>query len=242
MTSLIMMGSSREWMRSSRLLNESSRVWMRSSHLVDEIYNRMWIRSGRVVDEIWLERLAVNANVATVRSQCLQTQWNLWTASVDPLTSPPPPHALRNGGRPETRVIEWARPAVGRSDEHPITLSSVHCIKSELYLAKWKWILRSGPKLKMLVKFHCSNGSFPNLLNWWRIRFCCTALDQCYWNIENWFANWKSTSHFPPPPQHKREIQFCAHREIRPLVTRLQSWASDHWTTPALIKWMSGRG
>jgi len=64
----------------------------------------------------------------------------------------------------------------------------VHCIKSELYLAKWKWILRSGPKLKMLVKFHRSNGSFPNLLNWWRIRFGCTALDQCYWNKENWFA------------------------------------------------------
>ncbi len=71
-----------------------------------------------------------------------------------------------------------------------------HCIKSELYLAKWKWILRSGPKLKMLVKFHLSNGSFPNPLNWWWIRFCCTALYQCYWNKENWFANWKSTMHF----------------------------------------------
>ncbi len=71
-----------------------------------------------------------------------------------------------------------------------------HCIKSELYLAKWKWILRSGPKLKMLVKFHRSNGSFPNLMNWWRIRFGCTALDKCYWNKENWFANWKSTRHF----------------------------------------------
>ena len=73
---------------------------------------------------------------------------------------------------------------------------SLHCIKSKLYLAKWKWILRSGPKLKMLVKFHRSNGSFPNPLNWWRIRFGCTALDQCYWNKENWFANWKSTMHF----------------------------------------------
>jgi hypothetical protein len=72
----------------------------------------------------------------------------------------------------------------------------VHCIKSELYLAKWKWILRSGPKFKMLVKFHPSNGSFPNPLNWWWIRFGCTALDQCYWNKENWFANWKSTMHF----------------------------------------------
>ncbi len=36
-----------------------------------------------------------------------------------------------------------------------------HCIKSELYLAKWKWILRRGPKLKILVKFHCLNGTFP---------------------------------------------------------------------------------
>ncbi len=75
-------------------------------------------------------------------------------------------------------------------------LTVVHCIKSELYLAKWKWILRSGPKLKMLVKFHRSKGSFPNPLNWWWIRFGCTALDQCYWNKENWFANWKSTMHF----------------------------------------------
>ncbi len=74
--------------------------------------------------------------------------------------------------------------------------SHLHCIKSELYLAKWKWILRSGPKLKMLVKFHRSNGSFPNPLNWWWIRFGCTALDQCYWNKENWFAKWKSTMHF----------------------------------------------
>ncbi len=72
----------------------------------------------------------------------------------------------------------------------------LHCIKSKLYLAKWKWILRSGPKLKMLVKFYLSNGSFPNLLNWWRIRIGCTASDQCYWNKENWFVNWKSTMHF----------------------------------------------
>ncbi len=71
-----------------------------------------------------------------------------------------------------------------------------HCIKNELYLAKWKWILRSGPKLKMLVKFHRSNGSFPNPLNWWWIRYGWTALDKCYWNKENWFAIWKSTMHF----------------------------------------------
>ncbi len=56
-----------------------------------------------------------------------------------------------------------------------LKLQSPHCIKSELYLAKWKWILRSGPKLKMLVKFHRSNGSFPNPLNCWWIRFGCTA-------------------------------------------------------------------
>jgi hypothetical protein len=42
------------------------------------------------------------------------------------------------------------------------TVVEVHCIKSEVYLAKWKWILRSGPKLKMLVKFYGSSGSFPN--------------------------------------------------------------------------------
>ncbi len=124
---------------------------------------------------------------------------------------------------------------------HPLSRQRVHCIKSELYLAKWKWILRSGPKLKMLVKFHRSNGSFPNPLNWWRIRFDCTAIDQCYWNKENWFANWKSTMHFSPPPQHKIDKQFWAHREIRPHVTGLQCCASDHWTTPALIYEMSRR-
>ncbi len=49
----------------------------------------------------------------------------------------------------------------------------------------------------MLVKFHGSNGSFLNPLNWWRIRFGCTALDQCYWNKENWFAVhwWKDSAH-----------------------------------------------
>ncbi len=119
--------------------------------------------------------------------------------------------------------------------------SALHCIKSELYLAKWKWILRSGPKLKMLVKSYRSNGSFPNLLNWWRIRFGCSALDQCYWNKENWFANWKFTMHFSPRPQHKIDKQFCAHREIRPHVTGLLSCASDHWTTQALIYKLSGR-
>ncbi len=54
----------------------------------------------------------------------------------------------------------------------------------------------AGPKTQNAVKFHRSNGSFPNPLNWWWIRFGCTALDQCYWNKENWFANWKSTMHF----------------------------------------------
>ncbi len=101
----------------------------------------------------------------------------------------------------------------------------VHCIKSKLYLAKRKWILRSGPKLKMLVKFHCFNSSFPNLLNWWRIRFCCTALDQCYWNKENWFANWKSTMHFSPPPNIKK-INSSEH------TGRFDLWSSDYKAGP----------
>ncbi len=75
--------------------------------------------------------------------------------------------------------------------EEEFFLMILHCFKSELYLAKWKWILRSGPKLKMLVKFHRSSGSFPTPLDWWRIRFGCTELDQCYWNKEKWFANWR---------------------------------------------------
>ncbi len=130
----------------------------------------------------------------------------------------------------------------------------VHCIKSELYLAKWKWILRSGPKLEMLVKFHHSNGSFPNPLNCWRIRFGCTALDQCYWNKENLFANWAWSAAGEilfqlilyvlawldlPPPNIKR--QFCAYREIGLHITRLLSCTSDHWTTPALMNDVSGR-
>ncbi len=135
----------------------------------------------------------------------------------------------------------------------------VHCIKSKLYLAKWKWILRSGPKLKMLVKFHRSNGSFPNPLNWWRIRFGWTALDQCYWNNENWFAivapslicNWRNTfttdtlrtcpAWPPPPPPPTQKIQFCAYREFRPHVTRLLNCTSDHWTTPTLMDEVRGR-
>ncbi len=57
----------------------------------------------------------------------------------------------------------------------------------------------------MLVKFYRSSGSFSNPLNWWRIRFGCTALDQWYWNKEKLFACWKSTMHFsdlhePGPP------------------------------------------
>ncbi len=132
---------------------------------------------------------------------------------------------------------------------------NVHCIKSKLYLAKWKWILRSGPKLKMLVKFNCSNGSFLNPLDWQRIRFGCTALDQCYWNKENWFANWcvgwprawsaageillQLILYVNAPPNIKQTI--CAYKEIRPHVTRILSCASDHWTTPALSYEVSGR-
>ncbi len=124
----------------------------------------------------------------------------------------------------------------------------VHCIKSELYLAKWKWILRSGPKLKMLVKFHLPNGSFPSPLNWWQIRFGCTALDQCYWNGENWFGpepdlllakyfyNWYFTfmpgSTCPPPPPNIKKINtvLCTQGDstARHRITKLHLWPLDH--------------
>jgi hypothetical protein len=129
--------------------------------------------------------------------------------------------------------------------------SPPHCIKNELYLAKGKWILRSGPKLKMLVKFNCSSGSFLNPLDWWRIRFGCTALDQCYWKKENWFANWcvgwprawyaageillqlilyvNAGSTSPPPPNIKQTVlcipeDSTAHHQI----TKLRLWPLDH--------------
>jgi hypothetical protein len=37
----------------------------------------------------------------------------------------------------------------------------IHCIKSEVYLAKPKWILQSGPKLKMLVSLIAPMVLFP---------------------------------------------------------------------------------
>ncbi len=125
----------------------------------------------------------------------------------------------------------------------PISIISPHCIKSELYLAKWKWILRSGPKLKMLVKFHSPNGSFPNPLNWWRIRFGCTTLDQCYWNKENWFANWgliccwrntfttdtlRSCLARPPPPHKKTVLCIQGDSTSYPWITMLRLWPLDH--------------
>ena len=114
----------------------------------------------------------------------------------------------------------------------------LHCIKSKLYLAKWKWILRSGPKLKMLVKFHLYNGSFPNLLNWWQIRIGCTALDQCYWNKENWFAIWKSTMHFSPPPNIKDTILCIQGDSIaRHQITKLRLWPLDHSSSDVCIEW-----
>ncbi len=102
----------------------------------------------------------------------------------------------------------------------------IHCIKSELYLAKWKWILRSRPKLKMLVKFHRSNGSFPNPLNWWRIRFGCTALDQCYWNKENWFY---VHARLDLPPNIKETV-MCIQWDstARHQITNLRLWPLDH--------------
>jgi hypothetical protein len=104
----------------------------------------------------------------------------------------------------------------------------VHCIKSELYLAKWKWILRSGPKLKMLVKFHCSNSSFPNPLNWWWIRFGCTALDQCYWN-KGGFAE-KSTPDLTLLQLNIKGIVLCIHGDstARHQITKLRLWPLDH--------------
>ncbi len=128
----------------------------------------------------------------------------------------------------------------------------MHCIKSKLYLAKWKWILRSGPKLKMLVKFHLYNGSFPNLLNWWRIRFGCTALDHCYWIEENWFANrrvgwpraWYAAGEIllqlilyvhahldpPPPPPNIKETVMCTQGDSTACfpITKLRLWPLDH--------------
>jgi hypothetical protein len=59
-SSRLWMRSSRVWMRSSREWIRSSREWMRSS--------REWMRSSRCGGDLaeWLERLAVNAKVATV--------------------------------------------------------------------------------------------------------------------------------------------------------------------------------
>ena len=104
----------------------------------------------------------------------------------------------------------------------------MHCIKSKLYLAKWKWILRSGPKLKMLVKFHGSNGSFPNPLNWWRIRFGCTALDQCYWNKENWFAVhwWKDLAHVG---QYNASHYWIFYQNKKPIWKILRTDNSDNF-------------
>ncbi len=92
----------------------------------------------------------------------------------------------------------------------------------------------------MLVKFYRSNGSFPNLLNWWRIRIGCTALDQCYWNKENWFANWKSTMHFSDlhatgSPTFLfshwiKEKFLCTQRDsnARHQIFKLRLWPLDH--------------
>ncbi len=104
-------------------------------------------------------------------------------------------------------------------------VESLHCINSELYLAKWKWILRSGPKLKMLVKFQCSNGSFPNPLNWWRIRFGLI----CCWRTT--FTTDTLGSHPPPSPRPNiKETVLCiqgdwtSHHQI----TKLHLWPLDH--------------
>ncbi len=100
--------------------------------------------------------------------------------------------------------------------------------------------------------FNCSNGSFPNPLDWWRIRFGCTALDQCYWNKEKWFANWcvgvapsliccwRNTFTTdtvrkwlarppPPPPKHKIDSSVHTRRFDRTSQnTKLRLWPLDH--------------
>jgi hypothetical protein len=97
----------------------------------------------------------------------------------------------------------------------------------------------------MLVKFNCSNGSFLNPLNWWRIRFGCTALDQCYWNKENWFANWcvgwprawsaageillQLILYVNAPPNIKQTI-LCIQGDSTAChqITKLRLWPLDH--------------
>jgi hypothetical protein len=105
-----------------------------------------------------------------------------------------------------------------------ITKEQVHCIKSELYLAKWKWILRSGPKLKMLVKFHRSNGSFPKPLKWWQIRFGLICCWQNTFTTDTFSFKTGST-----PPNIKKTVlciqgDSTAHLQI----TKLNLWPLDH--------------
>ncbi len=91
----------------------------------------------------------------------------------------------------------------------------VHCIKSELYLAKWKWILPSGPNR--------SNGSFPNPLNWWRIRFGLI----CCWR--NTFTT-DSLRSRPPPSPNTKETVLCIQRDptSHHQFTKLRLWPLDH--------------
>jgi hypothetical protein len=162
--------------------------------------NQSWTPIVKVSNDRWHRQSTTDAQQPTIDNrQPTTTNFDRW-------------HSINN---------LYELPTTMTNHHHTYMHKRTHCIKSELYLAKWKWILRSGPKLKMLVKFHCSNGSFPNLLNWWRIRVCCTALDQCYWYKENWFANWKSTMHFSLPPNIK-EINSSVH------TGRLELWSPDY--------------
>ncbi len=104
------------------------------------------------------------------------------------------------------------------------TIQQLHCIKSELYLAKWKWILRSWPKLKMLVKLHRFNGSFSNPLNWWQIRFGCTALDQWNWNKEKWFVE--------NPPCI---FLICTNRALQPFSSVIGRQVGSDWSACGVV-------
>ncbi len=77
----------------------------------------------------------------------------------------------------------------------------------------------------MLVKFHRSNGSFPNPLNWWRIRFGLV----CCWR--NTFTTDTLRSRPPPPPRPNiKDIVLCIQGDSTSLhqITKLRLWPLDH--------------
>ncbi len=70
---------------------------------------------------------------------------------------------------------------------------------------------------------------FPNPLNWWRIRFGCTSLGQCYWNKENWFAA-QSTPDLTLLQLNIKEPVLCkqGYSTARNQITKLGLWPLDH--------------